>query len=176
MENKRDYSVSMVRANVVAVFIAIPLILVQFALFNALHGVQQMEPAWGTAILIGVILLGVPVHELIHGLTWMIAGRMPFSAIRFGFQWETLTPYAHLKEPIEVSAYRAGAFMPGFLLGVVPYSFSLLFADGNWFWFSVVHASAAGGDWLVLWLIRTVKAGLLVEDHPSRAGCFVIER
>ena len=47
--------------------------------------------------------------------------------------------------------------------------------DGNLFWFSLVHTAAAGGDWLILWLIRNVKAGSQVEDHPTNAGCYVIE-
>jgi hypothetical protein len=46
--------------------------------------------------------------------------------------------------------------------------------SGDLFWFSLIHTAAAGGDWLILWLIRGVKAGSLVEDHPSNAGCYVL--
>ena len=28
---------------------------------------------------------------------------------------------------------------------------------------------------LILWLIRHLKRGTLVEDHPTRAGCYAIE-
>ena len=38
-----------------------------------------------------------------------------------------------------------------------------------------VAAEAAGGDWLVLWLLRGVSPGAFVEDHPTRAGCYVLE-
>jgi hypothetical protein len=34
---------------------------------------------------------------------------------------------------------------------------------------------SAGRDWLILWLIRHVKAGMLVEDHRTNAGCYVLE-
>jgi hypothetical protein len=34
---------------------------------------------------------------------------------------------------------------------------------------------STGGDWLILWLIRHVKAGMLVEDYPIHAGCYVLE-
>ena len=105
----------------------------------------------------------------------MLAGRKPLSSIKFGFQWKTLTPYAHIKEPVEVNVYRIGAFMPGFILGILIYFISLIFGDGNLFWFSVIHTTAAGGDWLILWLIRNVKACALVEDHPTNAGCYVLE-
>lgn len=175
MENKRDLSVSMARANVIVLFISIPLIILQFALYNALHGTQKMEPSWSITVLIAVIVLGIVVHELIHGVTWAIVGRRPLSAVKFGFQWKTITPYAHLTEPVEVNVYRTATFMPGFLLGILTYILSLLSADGNLFWFSLVHTSAAGGDFVILWLIRNVKAGMQVEDHPTNAGCYVIE-
>ncbi len=175
MENKRDLSISMARANIVVMFISIPVAILQFAIFSTMHGVEKMETTWSFMLLLAVVLLGVVVHELIHGIAWVLFGRKPFSAIKFGIQWKTLTPYAHLKEPVEVNAYRMGAFMPGFILGIFMYILSIALGDGNLFWFSLIHTSAAGGDWLILWLIRNVKAGMQVEDHPINAGCYVIE-
>jgi hypothetical protein len=174
MTNKRDLSISMARANVIVLFTSIPVALLQFLSFVMLHGMDNLGTMWGSTLLIAV-LLGVLVHELIHGISWVIFGHKPFSAIKFGFQWKTITPYAHLKEPVEVNAYRIGGFMPGFILGILPYILSLVLGDANLFWFSLVHTAAAGGDWLILWLIRNVKAGTLVEDHPTNAGCYVIE-
>ena len=175
MENNRDLSISMARANGIVVFLSIPIAVLQFLIFSMAHGMEKLETTWGFIILIAVVILGVVVHELIHGIAWVIFGHKPFSAIKFGFQWKTITPYAHLKEPVEVNAYRIGGFMPGFVLGILPYILSLLFGDGNLFWFSLVHTAAAGGDWLILWLLRNVKSGMQVEDHPTNAGCFVIE-
>lgn len=175
LEHKRDLSISMGRANIVVFFIAIPVVILQFALFSFLHGAEKMESTWNFIFLFVLIVIGIVVHEFIHGITWAIFARKPFSAIKYGFQIKTLTPYAHLKEPVEVNAYRIGAFMPGFILGIFIYIVSLVLGDGNLFWFSLVHTSASGGDWLILWLIRHVKAGTLVEDHPSNAGCYVIE-
>jgi len=171
MENRRDLSISMAQANVVVMFISVPLVILQFIVFIWLHGVENLKPAWSSALLVVFVLLGVVIHELIHGISWMIFGHKPFSAIKFGFQWKTFTPYAHLKEPVEVNAYRLGAFLPGFILGILTYLLSLVLGNGDLFWFILVHASASGGDWLILWLIRNVKAGMQVEDHPTKAGC-----
>ena len=175
MENKRDLSISMTRANIVVVVISIPLAILQFAIFSMVHGAEKLQTTWNFMLLIAVVLLGVVAHELIHGITWVIFGHKQLAAINFGFQWKTLTPYAHLKEPVEVKAYRMGAFMPGFILGILTYILSILLGNGNLFWFSLVHTVAAGGDWLILWLIRNVKAGMQVEDHPTNASCYVIE-
>jgi putative zincin peptidase len=175
MQSKRDLSISMARANVVVMFITIPVVLLQFAIFTLLHGIENLEPSWNSVVLIVLVLLGVVIHELIHGISWVIFGHKPFSAIRFGFQWKTFTPYAHLKEPVEVNAYRLGAFLPGFILGILAYILSLVLGNGNLFWLGLIHTAAAGGDWLILWLIRNVRAGMQVEDHPSNAGCYVLE-
>ena len=174
MENKLDLSISMARANIIVLFISVPVALLQVLIFVMLHGMDNLAITWGSFLLFAV-LLGIGMHELIHGISWVIFGRKPFSAIKFGFQWKTVTPYAHLKEPVEVNAYRIGGFMPGFILGILPYGLSLLLGDGNLFWFSLVHTAAAGGDWLILWLLRNVKLATLVEDHPTNAGCYVLE-
>jgi len=175
MENKRDLSISMARANIVVMFVSIPVAILQFAIFVMVHGLRKMETTLSIGLFLGVLFLGVLAHELIHGLAWVIFGRKPFSTIKFGFQWKTLTPYAHLKEPVEINAYRIGGFMPGFFLGILPYIMSIVLGDGNLFWFGLIHTAAAGGDWLILWLIRNIKAGSQVEDHPTNAGCYVIE-
>ena len=175
IENKRDLSIPMSRANIMVMFISLPVVVIQFVGFIVLHGIDGLGITWGYLVLFVAVLLGVLLHELIHGIAWVIFGRKPFSAIKFGVQWKNLTPYAHLKEPVEVNAYRIGAFMPGLIVGILPYFLSLALGDGNLFWFSLIHTSAAGGDWLILWLIRNVKSGTLVEDHPTNAGCYVIE-
>lgn len=172
---KHNLSISMERANVIVMFISMPVILLQCIVFIWLHGIEDLKPSWNLFFLVCAVLLGVMIHELIHRLSWMIFERKPFSAIQFGFPWKTFTPYAHLKVPIDVNAYRLGTVMPGFLLGIMTYILSLLFGSGDLFWFSLIHTSAAGGDWLILWLIRTIKAGTQVEDHPSNAGCYVLE-
>jgi hypothetical protein len=154
---------------------SIPVVVLQFALFILLRGTDRLAPTCNTSLLVAAVVLGIALHELIHGIGWVIFGGKPWAAIKFGFQWKTLTPYAHLTEPVEVNAYRIGAFMPGLILGILPYVSSLALGDGNLFWFSLVHTSASGGDWLILWLLRDVKSGALVEDHPANAGCYVLE-
>jgi hypothetical protein len=39
---------------------------------------------------------------------------------------------------------------------------------------SLLFVLAAGGDFVVLWLIRRLPRDRLVQDHPTRAGCRVL--
>ena len=175
IENKRDISVSMTRANIIVLFIGIPVAILQFIFFEYLHPAENMELTWNFLLFLAVVFMGIILHEFIHGITWMVFGRKPFSAIKYGFQWKTLTPYAHLKEPIDVNSYRIGTFMPGLIVGIIPFILSLILGNGNLLWFSIIHTASAGGDWLILWTLRNVNNKARVEDHPVNAGCYVLE-
>lgn len=123
-----------------------------------------------------IFIVGIVLHELIHGLSWKIASGIPFSQIKFGFQWKTITPYAHCTIPIPKSAYVFGTVMPSILLGFIPFAVSLVNGSGWMLIIGVLFTFAAVGDFLIVWLIREVVWDALVEDHPTNAGCFVYER
>ena len=118
---------------------------------------------------------GVLVHEVLHGIAWRLAGAAPGS-VRLGFQVQTLTPYAHSSAPMTARAYRIGAATPGVLLGIVPAVVGLVLGAGAVFWFGLLFTLAAGGDTLILWLLRGVPGSRLVEDHPSKPGCLVLPK
>lgn len=178
--NRRDLSVSMAEANLYALVATLPpaaLIIAGYSMFWGIGALGRGAMAlFGNFLLfVAILVVGVVVHELIHGLTWALAGRKPLRAIRFGVQWKTLTPYAHCSEPLEVRAYRIGAAMPGLLLGILPSLAGIVGGSGFLTAFGLFFTLAAGGDFLILWLIRGVRPGTLVEDHPERAGCYVID-
>jgi len=173
---KRDLSISMLRANVIPVLFGIPIAIVQVYLFTTLHGALQGRVEWLDVLLvIAVLLVSIVVHELIHGITWRLVAKRSPATITYGVHWKTMTPYAHISGPMEVNAYRLGGLMPGLVLGIMPYMLSLVLGNGSLLWFGVIHTFAAGGDGLILWSLRSLKQGTMVEDHPSRAGCYVIE-
>lgn len=182
---RRDLSISMAKANLYS-FAILPLVALLTAVFVYLWGYDALSdgstferPAVGTVVVyvIGslVVALGVMAHEAIHGLSWAYFGGKPMSTIKFGFQVKTFTPYAHCKEPIEARAYRIGAAMPGFVLGMLPSLLGIATGNGWIMLFGLFFTFAAGGDLLILWLIRKVGAKALVEDHPTNAGCYVYE-
>jgi hypothetical protein len=184
---KKDYSMSMAKANLYTLLIMVPIMILLGGVYAALWGIQGpadqfavlFDGLWGLVaaygVLIGIMVVGTVVHELIHGITWVVAAKKPWTAIEFGFQWRTFTPYTHLREPLPAGAYRTGTWMPGFITGVLPAFLGILF--GN-VWLVVLgglFVCAAGGDLLILWSLRGVDKNALVEDHPTRAGCYVLQ-
>src|SRR5690606_1558426 len=124
---------------------------------------------------LGVLVAGVLAHEALHALAWHGAARPPRGSVRLGVQWKTLTPYAHCTVPMTAKAYRIGAVTPGIVLGLAPALVGLAAGWGGWMLFGLLFTLAAGGDAVVVWLLRGVEAHRLVADHPSRAGCLVLD-
>jgi hypothetical protein len=173
--HKRDISISMENANIYGIIFALPIVIIQLTSYTLVYGVRAFKPGMNVLLLVVIVFIGIAAHEIIHGIAWSIFGNKPISAIKFGFLWKTLSPYAHCKETMDVAAYRWGTFMPGLLLGFLPFFIAIFTGDSSFMWFGLFHSCAACGDWLVLWIIRTVKPGSLVEDHPTNAGIYVLE-
>ena len=183
---KRDLSVSMARANVVGPLLVLAPMSVLYLAYGALWGFGVRFEIGGLAGLPGLaalyavgalaLVVGVVAHELLHGFSFVLVGKQPPANVKLlGFQRETLTPYSHCKVPIEAGAYRWAVAMPGLVLGVAPSLLGIATGDGRVMLFGLFFLFAAAGDALILWLLRGVGGDGLVEDHPERAGCYVIE-
>jgi hypothetical protein len=121
-----------------------------------------------------VVFAGLIVHEAIHGVTWLLAGRLGRSDISFGINWTALAPFAHAKVPLRAGAYRVGAAMPAVSLGLVPGLVGALFELPLVACFGAIFLGIAAGDVIVLVLLRSVPRDTLVLDHPTRWGCDVL--
>jgi hypothetical protein len=119
------------------------------------------------------MLLGILIHELIHGITFSFFAKTGFKAINFGVLWKMLTPYCHCKEPLLVKHYIIGGIMPAFILGFLPFMYSLLFGNLVLLIFAIFFTVAAFGDFYIIYLLRNENKNSLVLDHPSEVGCFV---
>ena len=177
---KRDLSISFYYANLYGVLAPLPFIALFAILYIARWGLAAftfdlLNIFANPLLFVFVLIMGIVLHELIHGVTWMIAGRKSWRAIKIGILWWALTPYAHCTEPLEVNAYRVGGVMPAVLLGIVPCFYSVVFGSGGWLAFGILFTLAAGGDMVMLWVLRNVERGKFVEDHPSKVGCLVID-
>jgi hypothetical protein len=175
----RDCSVSMLTANLLVLISAAPIAAALGLAYNLRWGGPSLARGMWTLldpkVFLATVIPGILAHELIHAIAWSIAARRPLSAIRIGIRWRAVSPYAHPKEPMLVGPYRVGAVMPAVCLGFVPAGLAILLGWPPLMAWSLVFVLAAGGDFVVLWLLRGVPADRLVEDHPTRAGCHVLE-
>lgn len=127
----------------------------------------------GIASLILIIIAGVIVHELIHGITWARYAASGFRSIRFGILWKSITPYCHCKEPLKVRDYQIGAAAPGIILGILPSVVALFLGNILWLAFGLFFTMAAGGDLMIILMLNKQGRANLVQDHPSKIGCLI---
>jgi hypothetical protein len=173
---RQDLSVPIAWAYLYMLLLVVPLTVALALAFVGIWGWERFFDGLGRFLewpsLIPSLVIGVPLHEVLHGLGWVFFGKRSLKHLRFGVQWKVLTPYAHLRVPIRARAYRIGAALPALLLGLLPYLVGLAAGEGWFTALGLLYLFAAGGDLLVLWLLRKVDGKALVEDHPSRAGCY----
>jgi len=172
-----DRSISLLRANFMMLYFAVPATILPAALWYwvwGLDGIERLFTQSGIRLWMFLALAGgIVVHEALHAFAWARAARLPFSSIRFGFHWKTITPYAHCSIAIRARAYRIGAVTPLLAMGVLPVLLAIATGSAAVLAFGLFFTFAAGGDMLILWLIRDIPSNAMVEDHPTRAGCMI---
>ncbi len=173
---KQEYTLPMHRVNRIALLLALPEGLLLGALFYGIQGINPLQLSldnlgWQFYV---VLFLGIPAHELLHGITFAFFAKRGFKAIRFGVNWQALAPYCHCKEPLQVKHYRLGAAMPLVVLGILPLCWSYVSGSSFYFFFGLFYIWVAGGDVISLAMLRKLPAKSCVSDHPTEMG-FILE-
>lgn len=195
MEQLENYqkvklTVNLVWANVFGILIIIPIALIFGLPYYFIWGsfvtkqslkdiISNISPGhFGLAVLLLflILILGIILHELIHGLTWARYTSKGLKSMKFGVLWTMLTPYCHCKEPLIVKQYIIGAIAPAIVLGLIPAIISIIIGNLGLLIFGMFFTMAAGGDFLIINLLRKEKMDNFVQDHPSEAGCFIYRK
>lgn len=121
-------------------------------------------------------LVGIVVHELLHGITWAYYAKNGWKSISFGVMWKLLTPYCHCSEPMGTRAYMAGALMPLLVLGIIPAIVSLIIGSIPLLAWGILFIAAASGDIWMAWLLSKENPECTILDHPSEAGFYVFDK
>jgi len=119
------------------------------------------------------MVLGIVLHELIHGLTFLPFCKNGFKSIKFGFLKQYFTPYCHCKEPLKLKYYRIGVLMPAIILGFLPSVWAIAIGNFYFLCFGIFFTMGAAGDFMILMILKNENPEDLVLDHSSEAGCFV---
>lgn len=177
---KVELTISIVRANIFAVLLLIPLTVIGVVLL--LWKNDQVRPVLGMPdlfILIAAFLLLIVVHEGIHGVSWALFTEHHFKDIAFGFMMQYLTPYCTCCVPLSKGQYCFGALMPLVLLGIVPMTIGILSGSMLLLVIGIFMSDSAAGDILIVWNVlryRSDASEVIYMDHPTQAGGVIFER
>lgn len=178
--NKRELTISASKAQIYALVFVIP-ILITFGLpFHFFWPENLSERNFSVSIPNGfiifiIIIIGIIVHELIHGITWAIFTRKGFKSIHFGVMWKSLTPFCHCSEPLTKNQYIAGGVMPAVVLGFLPSVIAIVTGNLSILLLGLFFTFAAGGDFLIIWMLRNENRKSLIQDHPTMVGCYIFD-
>ena len=176
-----ELTVSIVKANIFAVVLLIPLLAAGFVPYLLLNR-GESGGVWGplTMLLYLAALAGaIVVHEGIHGASWAIFAERHFGDIEFGFMKQYLTPYCTCGVPLSKGQYIFGALTPFFLLGVLPMAAGILSGSMFWLTLGIIMADSAAGDLMIVWNIlryRSDASRIVYIDHPTQAGGVLFEK
>lgn len=141
-----------------------------FRLFLRERAVMEMENTEISAALIVILVVSVFLHEGLHGLGWMFAGKRRKGQIKFKIKG--LMPMCSCgAEPMKVLPYLTGVLLPLLVLGgasviwlfVQPGTLSLLTV--------LVNVVLAGADTAIAFQVLKSEA-VLIEDAEDAAGFY----
>lgn len=178
---KRDLTVSVLQANLMAVIVMLPFVVAAFVLYGIFHpaGPELSFSLRGILVFYAALLLLIALHEVIHGLTWGAFAKGHWKAIAFGFIWKMLMPYCTCSEPLMKWQYVTGIAMPTLVLGFVP---AIIAAVTGNFWLlalSAIMLLSGGGDFCIILkmlLHRHPHTEVLYYDHPYECGVVAFEK
>ena len=176
----RKVTIDIVKANWFAVVVLIVSAIVLFLPFVLIWSGRKPTDEltggypefWLSTLL---LIAGIVVHELIHGITWACYAKSGWKSISFGVMWKLLTPYCHCNEPMYIRGYIMGAMMPCVVLGIVPAVAALCLGSLPLLTWGIIFIAAAAGDIWMTWLLTKEDPKSLVLDHPSEAGFYIID-
>lgn len=122
-----------------------------------------------------IVLLAMVLHESLHALAWLALTKGDYKNISFGLIWRNLTPYCHYSKVVTIIQYRIALITPGILTGIIPFIIALSLGSFPILFFALLFTFGAVGDFIILWLIRHEKPSALVQDHPDKIGCQMID-
>ena len=130
-----------------------------------------INPLWFAVI----VIVGLLVHELIHGIAWAIFAKNGFKSISFGANWRQMILYCHCSEPLKVRHYAIGALAPLVILGIIPAIVGIIILNPYWLLFGILFIASAIGDIMVAWKLRKENPENTILDHPTEPGYLVYE-
>ena len=168
-------TISMLEANLLAIALFVVVGAMLCIPYYYLYGAKELA-SWSTIFpwFLLLLLVGIVVHELVHGITWLLLTHKGFSHLSFGFLSGGV--YCHIDVPLLKKQYVIGALMPLLLVGIVPTLVAFCTGSLLWLLLGIVFIVSAVGDMMIVWTIRKESADVLVYDHPSEAGCYVYHR
>lgn len=170
-EEKQEV-LSILKANIMAVVIAVPLAVLGLILWITLKENGSARLSFESMILFLIIFFAlVYVHEVLHGVGWCAGAKSRWKSIYIGIMRDSMTPYCHCREPLTPAKYLIGVLTPASVLGAGFYILAFITDSNLLLELSMLNLLAAGGDLAISILVfKYMGKKVLILDHPTECG------
>jgi len=171
--NNKEFSLSTGKVNLYSLIMIIPVTAIYLIPFILIWDYESFEIGRKEFmnLFIYILIFGIIIHELLHGITLAFFTKQRFKSIKFGING--ITPYCHCKEPIKVKHYRLGSAMPLIVMGILPSLAGIILGNGLYLSFGIFFSWAACGDIISIYMLRKFDKNNLVSDHPDKMGFYI---
>ena len=171
-----EYTIGTGRAHLYILLLLFPVLIIYAGIFLLIWDTAMLSPGLNffVAYFIPVIIPGVILHELLHGISWSFFTKRGFKSIKFGIQWRYLAPYCHCKEPLKARHYLTGALMPFLVLGLLPALLAFLTGNSILLFFGIIFTWTAGGDLISVFMLFRLDPDTFIQDHPDKLGFYTV--
>ena len=135
-----------------------------------------LEIVWLFIKLILWVIIGICLHELVHGIFFALFAKRGFKSIKFGILTNPVFAfYCHSSEPLKVRQYMLAAIMPLVLTGILPAIIAVLNTDLILLMAAYVLTIGAIGDLMMIQMLMKESKNSYVLDHPTDIGFYILK-
>ena len=133
---------------------------------------KSMAKTWDVyTFIIGLLifLLGIIVHELIHGIFIAIFSKNRFKDVKFGVSTnEVIAPYCDFKEDLNIWKFRICAIMPTIVLAFIPIILGFIIHDFIYLLGGCLFLIAGAGDFYLLWITKNLNKDAFIKGCSNK--------
>jgi hypothetical protein len=128
-------------------------------------------------IIIIPFIIGVILHELIHGFFYAVFAKNKFKSIKFGIKLKYGVAYCMCTELIKVKHSIIVLIMPAIILGFIPCIFSLIIGNLFLLIFGIIFIAGGTGDfYIILKLMKEDGENYILDTLGEEKFMYIYRR
>lgn len=168
--NKKN--VFLLKLNIYAIIIIVILMVPTLLIFDS----YSIEVSGGKTIFLLLVyilsfIVFIIVHELLHGISFVIFGKVKLKELRFGFIWKSGMAYCISTVPVKISAARISLMMPVYAVCIPMYIIGIIINDFGITILAIFFLSGSVADFYYIWISRKANKNFyMFEEMPTISG------
>lgn len=169
-DNKKNSFI--IKLNIYAILLVVVLVIPTFTIFQPLSfEIDGIEFIIMFFVFMLSFLIFIVVHELLHGISYIIFGKVKWKELKFGIVLKSGMAYCISTVPVKIRASRISLMMPVYAVCIPVYVIGILVDSFGVSVLAIMFLSGSVADFYYIWMSRKVNKELyMFEEMPSVSG------